>query len=124
MLDLFVDSTPVSWEFLDHLASSARCLSNVHDSFFFVRAMLGFVGCIAPEILGKIGVIPSETAIPWFKAGVIPPAGNFRHYWSDSYTIFFVEIILMQFAELKRWQDYRNFGSQAKIDLLFCGFVI
>merc|ERR1711881_376946 len=77
-------------------------------------AMLGAAGCLAPEILGKLGVIPAETAIPWFKTGVIPPAGDYGHYWSDPYTIFFVEVVLMQFAELKRWQDYRNPGSQGK----------
>jgi light-harvesting complex I chlorophyll a/b binding protein 3 len=77
-------------------------------------AMLGVVGCITPEILGNFGVIPSETAIDWFKTGVIPPAGNYGQYWSDPYTIFFVEVVLMQFAELKRFQDYRNPGSQGK----------
>merc|ERR1719473_2411522 len=77
-------------------------------------AMLGAAGCIAPEILGKAGIIPEETSIPWFEAGVIPPAGSFDQYWSDPYTIFFVEVVLMQFAELKRWQDYRNPGSQGK----------
>jgi len=45
---------------------------------------------------------------------VIPPAGNYSQYWSDPYTIFFVEVVLMQFAELKRFQDYRNPGSQGK----------
>merc|ERR1712134_101534 len=44
-------------------------------------AMLGFAGCIAPEILGRIGVIPAESAVPWFKSGVIPPAGTFKQYW-------------------------------------------
>jgi light-harvesting complex I chlorophyll a/b binding protein 3 len=77
-------------------------------------AMLGAVGCIAPEILGAMGVIPADTAVVWFRSGVIPPAGSYNHYWSDPYTIFFVEVILMQFAELKRWQDYRNAGSQGK----------
>jgi len=75
--------------------------------------MLGAAGCIAPEVLGKIGVIPAETGIVWFKSGVIPPAGTFE-YWSDPFTIFFVEVLLMQFAEIKRWQDYRNPGSQGK----------
>merc|ERR1719158_614995 len=89
-------------------------------------AMLGAAGCIAPEILGRIGVIPAETAVPWFKSGVIPPAGTFKQYWSDPYTIFFVQIVLMQFAELRRWQDYRNPGSQGKqyflgLEAIFCG---
>merc|ERR1712216_532836 len=46
-------------------------------------AMPGAAGCVSPEILGMLGVIPAETAIPWFKTGVIPPAGNYGHYWSD-----------------------------------------
>jgi light-harvesting complex I chlorophyll a/b binding protein 3 len=77
-------------------------------------AMLGAAGCLAPEILGKLGVIPASTGVIWFKAGVIPPAGSYDKFWSDPYTIFFIEVILMQFAELKRWQDYRNPGSQGK----------
>merc|ERR1711959_267724 len=77
-------------------------------------AMLGAAGCLAPEILGKLGVIPASTGVVWFKAGVIPPAGNYGEYWSDPYTIFFVEVVLMQFAELRRWQDYRNPGSQGR----------
>merc|ERR1739848_838516 len=40
-------------------------------------AMLGTVGCITPEILGRIGVIPAATGLPWFKSGVIPPAGDY-----------------------------------------------
>jgi light-harvesting complex I chlorophyll a/b binding protein 3 len=89
-------------------------------------AMLGAVGCIAPEILGALGFIPADTAVVWFRSGVIPPAGSYEQYWSDPYTIFFVEVILMQFAELKRWQDYRNAGSQGKqyflgIEKVLCG---
>merc|ERR1719359_2064165 len=44
-------------------------------------AMLGSVGCLAPELLGKAGVIPAATAIPWFKSGFIPPAGSYGQYW-------------------------------------------
>lgn len=32
--------------------------------------MLGAAGCIAPEVLGKAGVIPAETAVDWFRTGV------------------------------------------------------
>jgi light-harvesting complex I chlorophyll a/b binding protein 3 len=76
-------------------------------------AMLGAAGCIAPEILGKIGLIPQETAIPWFKSGVIPPAGNYN-YWADNYTLFVLEIALMGFAEHRRAQDYYKPGSMGK----------
>jgi light-harvesting complex I chlorophyll a/b binding protein 3 len=77
-------------------------------------AMLGAAGCIAPEVLGKMGMIPAETAIPWFRTGVIPPAGTYDGYWTDPYSLFFIEIIAIQFAELKRLQDYRFPGSQGK----------
>ncbi|CAG9463597.1 unnamed protein product [Pedinophyceae sp. YPF-701] len=77
-------------------------------------AMLGAAGCIAPEILGKAGVIPAETGIKWFESGVIPPAGTYDDYWGSPLAIFWIEVVLMQFAELKRWQDYRNPGSQGK----------
>ena len=30
----------------------------------------------------------------------------------DPYSLFFIEVILVQFAELRRWQDFRNPGSQ------------
>ncbi|GAU17622.1 hypothetical protein TSUD_254970, partial [Trifolium subterraneum] len=50
-------------------------------------AMLGAVGAIAPEILGKAGLIPQETALAWFQTGVIPPAGTYN-YWADNYTLF------------------------------------
>lgn len=35
-------------------------------------------------------------------------------YWLDPYSLFFIEVILVQFAELRRWQDFRNPGSQGK----------
>lgn len=81
-------------------------------------AMLGAAGCIAPEILGQAGVIPESTGIVWFRSGVIPPAGSYDNYFMDSYSLFFIEVVLMQFAELKRLQDYRNPGSQAKQDFV------
>lgn len=79
-------------------------------------AMLGAAGCIAPEVLSSAGAIPQATEdVIWFRSGVIPPAGTYETgYWTDPYSLFFVEIILMQFAELKRLQDYRFPGSQGK----------
>lgn len=67
-------------------------------------AMLGAAGCIAPEVLGAAGLIPDKTNIVWYESGVIPPAGSYDSYWADPYTIFFVEILAMQFAELRRLQ--------------------
>ena len=37
-----------------------------------------------------------------------------RSYWLDPYSLFFVEVILMQFAEIRRWQDFRKPGSQGE----------
>ena len=79
-------------------------------------AMLGAAGCIAPEILASAGAIPqSPSEVLWFKSGVIPPAGTYeRGYWADPFSLFWLEVVAMQFAELKRWQDYRHPGSQGK----------
>ncbi|CAM6024745.1 unnamed protein product [Sphagnum balticum] len=82
-------------------------------------AMLGAAGAIAPEILGKLGLIPQETALPWFKTGVIPPAGTYD-YWADPFTLFVFEIALMGFAEHRRAQDYYKPGSMGK--QYFLGF--
>ncbi|KAA8524926.1 hypothetical protein F0562_011436 [Nyssa sinensis] len=76
-------------------------------------AMVGVVGALAPEILGKLGLIPPETALPWFKTGVIPPAGTYD-YWADPYTLFVFELALVGFAEHRRFQDWYNPGSMGK----------
>lgn len=76
-------------------------------------AMLGAAGAIAPEILGKLGLIPPETAVVWFKSGVIPPLGTYN-YWADPYTLFVLEMALMGFAEHRRAQDYYKPGSMSK----------
>ncbi|PWA59666.1 chlorophyll A-B binding protein [Artemisia annua] len=76
-------------------------------------AMLGAAGAIAPEIFGKLGLIPAETALPWFKTGVIPPAGTYN-YWADPFTLFVFEMALMGFAEHRRLQDWYNPGSMGK----------
>mmetsp|Transcript_32626 Transcript_32626/g.77389 ORF Transcript_32626/g.77389 Transcript_32626/m.77389 type:complete len:282 (-) Transcript_32626:54-899(-) len=78
-------------------------------------AMLGAAGCIAPEILGAAGVIPPETGLVWFKSGVILPAGAPKElYWTNSFNLFWLEVVAMQFAELRRLQDWRNPGSMGK----------
>jgi len=77
-------------------------------------AMLGAAGCIAPEVLAAAGVTPAETGLPWFASGVIPLAGTYDGYWTDPYTLFFIEVVAMQFAELRRWQDFKAPGSNAE----------
>lgn len=76
-------------------------------------AMMGVIGMLAPEGLGKLGLVPKETAIEWFRSGVYPPAGTYN-YWADSYTLFFLEMALMGFAEHRRAQDYYKPGSMGK----------
>jgi light-harvesting complex I chlorophyll a/b binding protein 3 len=83
-------------------------------------AMLGAAGCVAPEVLGSLGVIPDATNILWWKTSVFPPAGTTDIYWADPWAIFWIEVVLMQFAELRRWQDYRKPGSMGK--QFFLGF--
>lgn len=82
----------------------------IHGRF----AMLGVAGCLAPETLGKLGVIPQETAVIWWKSGVFPFAGQEYTYWADPYSLFFIQVVLMQFAELRRLQDFRKPGSMGK----------
>jgi light-harvesting complex I chlorophyll a/b binding protein 3 len=84
----------------------------IHSRF----AMLGAAGIIAPSVLAYAGLIPqTPEQVTWFKTGVIPPAGTYEQgYWADPYTLFFLEVIAFQFAELRRWQDYRKPGSMGK----------
>lgn len=78
-------------------------------------AMLGAAGAIAPEILASAGVIPqSPEEVLWWKSGLIPPLGTYKDYWLDPFSLFWIEVVLVQFAELKRWQDYRHPGSQGE----------
>ncbi|KAG2487649.1 hypothetical protein HYH03_013787 [Edaphochlamys debaryana] len=75
--------------------------------------MLGAVGMIGPEILGAMGAIPPATNMPWFRTGVVPSGGTYE-YWMDPYALFYVEIVLMNFAELRRLQDYKYPGSMGQ----------
>jgi len=78
-------------------------------------AMLGAAGCIAPEVLAQFQPgFPEANNVAWFSSGVIPPAGAYKGYWTDSVSLFFIEAIAMNFAELKRLQDFKYPGSQSK----------
>lgn len=70
--------------------------------------MLGAAGCIAPEVMSIAQPgYPAATNIDWWATGVIPPAGSPDIYWTDSMSLFYVEAIAMNFAELKRLQDFK-----------------
>ena len=45
-------------------------------------AMLGVAGMVAPELLGGLGIIPEETGLVWYKAGMIPAQGTYD-YWAS-----------------------------------------
>jgi hypothetical protein len=47
---------------------------------------------------------PAPPDIDWWRTGVIPPAGTYDNYWTDPYTLFAIEAVAMNFAELKRLQ--------------------
>ena len=92
------------------LRSPARRAQLIHARF----AMIAIAGVAAPELLGRWGVIPAETALPWYSSGVIEPLSAGFDYWADPYTLFFGQVVLMGFAEFRRWEDYSNPGCQAK----------
>jgi light-harvesting complex I chlorophyll a/b binding protein 3 len=77
-------------------------------------AMLGVAGVATPELLGRWGIIPESTALPWYESGVIEPLSAGFDYWADPYTLFFGQVVLMGFAEFRRWGDYDNPGSLSK----------
>jgi len=80
-------------------------------------AMLGVAGIVAPELLGKLGLIPAETGLVFFKSGMIPAQGTYE-YWASAQTIFWVNAALMNIAELRRASDYWNPGSMGKQDFV------
>ena len=52
-----------------------------------------------------------ETNILWWKTSVFPPAGTTDIYWMDPWALFWIEVVLMQFAELAaagRCADHRG----------------
>ena len=81
-----------------------------------VRLRLGrLLNTLSPPPANRIALSPPlSTDIDWWRTGVIPPAGTYQSYWTDPYTLFTIEVVAMQFAELKRLQDFRFPGSQGK----------
>jgi len=63
-------------------------------------AMAGFAGMVLPDAATKAGVLDLP---PWFEAGAaeMPFSGL---------TIFWTQMILMNWVEVRRWQDFKNPG--------------
>lgn len=65
-------------------------------------AMLGVAGAAAPEILTNMGIsnLPN-----WHEAPL------YDGYFTDATTLFWVQMLMMNWAEVRRWQDIRKPGS-------------
>ncbi|VAH28472.1 unnamed protein product [Triticum turgidum subsp. durum] len=73
-------------------------------------AMLGAAGIFIPELLTKIGILNTPS---WYTAGE-------QEYFTDTTTLFIVELILIGWAEGRRWADIIkpgcvNTGSPEKL---------
>lgn len=64
-------------------------------------AMLAVTGILVPECLEKIGFMDNFS---WYNAGS-------EHYFTDSATLFAVQMILMGWVEGRRWADIIKPGS-------------
>ncbi|KAG9146307.1 hypothetical protein Leryth_008004 [Lithospermum erythrorhizon] len=64
-------------------------------------AMLGAAGIFIPEFLTKIGILNTPS---WYTAGE-------QEYFTDTTTLFVVELILIGWAEGRRWADILKPGS-------------
>lgn len=73
--------------------------------------MLGVAGATAPETMR--GFIPDETAVVWFKNGIIPAQGTYE-FWATPTTLFWIMVVLMNFVEINRLTDYANPGFRPK----------
>ena len=65
-------------------------------------AMLGVAGMAAPELLTMFGVsdLPNWHDAPFYNG-----------YFASSTTLFTVQMFMMNWAEIRRWQDIKNPGS-------------
>ncbi|KAE9605783.1 putative chlorophyll A-B binding protein [Lupinus albus] len=64
-------------------------------------AMLGAAGIFIPEFLTKIGILNTPS---WYTAGE-------QEYFTDTTTLFIVELIFIGWAEGRRWADIIKPGS-------------
>lgn len=63
--------------------------------------MLGAAGIFIPEFLTKIGILNTPS---WYTAGE-------QEYFTDTTTLFVVELVLIGWAEGRRWADIIKPGS-------------
>ncbi|XP_077250355.1 photosystem I light harvesting complex protein isoform X2 [Tasmannia lanceolata] len=69
---------------------------NVQSEIVHCRwAMLGAAGIFIPEFLTKIGILNTPS---WYSAGEL-------EYFTDKTTLFIIELILIGWAEGRRWAD-------------------
>ncbi|KAH0468010.1 hypothetical protein IEQ34_003043 [Dendrobium chrysotoxum] len=69
---------------------------NVQSELVHCRwAMLGAAGIFIPEFLTKIGILNTPS---WYSAGELD-------YFTDTTTLFIIELILIGWAEGRRWAD-------------------
>ncbi|MQK21484.1 hypothetical protein EI013_24175, partial [Escherichia coli] len=64
-------------------------------------AMLGAAGIFIPEFLTKIGILNTPS---WYTAGE-------QEYFTDTTTLFIIELIFIGWAEGRRWADIIKPGS-------------
>ncbi|CAA6659932.1 unnamed protein product [Spirodela intermedia] len=64
-------------------------------------AMLGAAGIFIPELLTKLGILNTPS---WYTAGE-------QEYFTDTTTLFVVELVLIGWAEGRRWADIIKPGS-------------
>uniref|UniRef100_A0A7S3UC46 Chlorophyll a-b binding protein, chloroplastic n=1 Tax=Picocystis salinarum TaxID=88271 RepID=A0A7S3UC46_9CHLO len=63
--------------------------------------MLGFLGAVGAELMTKEGLIDAPL---WFDAGK-------TEFFTDSWTLLGMQMLLMSWAEGRRWMDITNPGS-------------
>jgi len=74
-------------------------------------AMIGTAGILFPEIATKAGVLDLPV---WFEAGA------YKGFPIDGLTLFWMQMILMNWAEVRRWMDMKEPGCVNE-DPLFKG---
>uniref|UniRef100_A0A0F7H049 Chlorophyll a-b binding protein, chloroplastic n=1 Tax=Apostasia odorata TaxID=280455 RepID=A0A0F7H049_9ASPA len=75
---------------------------NVQSELVHCRwAMLGAAGIFIPELLTKFGILNTPS---WYSAGEL-------QYFTDTTTLFVIEMILIGWAEGRRWADIIKPGS-------------